>query len=485
MTTMTMKNRQLNHLAKISFASVLILVLVSCKSLRITSKEAVTTTPTNFNNSSDTSSAASIKWNAFFTDPNLVALIDSALHNNKELNITLQEINIAQNEVRARKGEYLPNLGVGVASGIEKVGEYTTRGANEKNDEIVEGKKNPEAIPDFMVGAFASWEIDIWKKLRNAKKSAYFRYLGSVDGKNYVMTNLIAEIANSYYELLALDNQLQIVQKNIEIQSNALEIVKQQKQAAQTTELAVKKFEAEVAHTKSMQFDIKQQIVVTENKINFLIGRFPQPIVRSTDIFLQTPAPIISTGIPSQLLANRSDIRQAENELAASKLDVKVAKAKFYPSFTLRAGAGFQSFNLKYFIQTPQSLLFSLMGDLIAPLVNRNAIKAEYYSANSKQIQAAFKYEQAIINGYVEVANQLSNTANLNESLKLRTEQVNALNASISIASNLFKSAEADYMEVLMTQRDALEAKFELVETKMNQLKTSVNLYKALGGGWK
>lgn len=469
----------------ILLAITLAVTLIGCKSLRVVSKDAVTATPSGFSNATDTISSADIKWNSFFTDPNLVALIDSALHNNKELNITLQEIQIAQNEVRARKGEYLPNLGVGIASGIEKVGEYTTRGANEKNDEIVEGKKNPEVVPDFMVGAFASWEIDIWKKLRNAKKSAYYRYLGSVDGKNWVMTNLIAEIADSYYELLALDNQLEIIKKNIEIQSDALEIVKQQKLAAQTTELAVKKFEAEVAHTKSLQYDIQQLIVVTENKINFLIGRFPQHITRSTDIFLQTPAPILTAGVPSQLLTNRSDVRQAENELVASKLDVKVAKAKFYPSLTLRAGVGFQSFNLKYFIQTPQSMLFNVLGDLIAPLVNRNAIKAEYYSANSKQIQAAYKYEQAIINAYVEVANQLSSSSNLTESLKLRTEQVNALNASISIASNLFKSAEADYMEVLMTQRDALEAKFELVETKMNQLKTSVNLYKALGGGWK
>lgn len=469
----------------ILLAITLAVTLIGCKSLRVVSKDAVTATPSGFSNATDTISSADIKWNSFFTDPNLVALIDSALHNNKELNITLQEIQIAQNEVRARKGEYLPNLGVGIASGIEKVGEYTTRGANEKNDEIVEGKKNPEVVPDFMVGAFASWEIDIWKKLRNAKKSAYYRYLGSVDGKNWVMTNLIAEIADSYYELLALDNQLEIIKKNIEIQSDALEIVKQQKLAAQTTELAVKKFEAEVAHTKSMQYDIQQLIVLTENKINFLIGRFPQHITRSTDIFLQTPAPILTAGVPSQLLTNRSDVRQAENELVASKLDVKVAKAKFYPSLTLRAGVGFQSFNLKYFIQTPQSMLFNVLGDLIAPLVNRNAIKAEYYSANSKQIQAAYKYEQAIINAYVEVANQLSSSSNLTESLKLRTEQVNALNASISIASNLFKSAEADYMEVLMTQRDALEAKFELVETKMNQLKTSVNLYKALGGGWK
>ena len=227
-----MKNNRTMKTTNILLAITLAVTLIGCKSLRVVSKDAVTATPSGFSNATDTISSADIKWNSFFTDPNLVALIDSALHNNKELNITLQEIQIAQNEVRARKGEYLPNLGVGIASGIEKVGEYTTRGANEKNDEIVEGKKNPEVVPDFMVGAFASWEIDIWKKLRNAKKSAYYRYLGSVDGKNWVMTNLIAEIADSYYELLALDNQLEIIKKNIEIQSDALEIVKQQKLAA-------------------------------------------------------------------------------------------------------------------------------------------------------------------------------------------------------------------------------------------------------------
>ncbi|TXI80392.1 MAG: TolC family protein, partial [Crocinitomicaceae bacterium] len=131
------------------------------------------------------------------------------------------------------------------------------------------------------------------------------------------------------------------------------------------------------------------------------------------------------------------------------------------------------------------SILFNLAGDLIAPLLNRNAIKAEFYSANSKQIQAAYKYEQTILNAYVEVYNQVSNISNLNESFALRKKQVDALSESVNIANKLFQSAEADYMEVLMTQRDALESRLDLIETKTEQLRATIQLYKALGGGWK
>src|SRR5690606_19595803 len=142
------------------------------------------------------------------------------------------------------------------------------------------GQKIPTVLPDMTIGLVASWEVDIWKKLRNSKKAAMRRYLASIEGKNFMVTHLVSEIANSYYELLALDNQLDIVKKNIEIQSNALGIVKLEKQATRVTELAVRKFEAEVFHTRSLQFDIQQQIIETENRINFLVGRFPQPVQR-------------------------------------------------------------------------------------------------------------------------------------------------------------------------------------------------------------
>lgn len=460
------------------------LVFSACKSLKVSAKEENTAVPESYYTSQDTVNSAQLKWKEYFTDENLTALIDTALANNQELNILLQEIQIAQNEVMARKGEYLPFVGAGLGAGVDKVGRHTSQGAADDVSEIAPGKATPEILPDYMFGVYASWEVDIWKKLRNAKKSAYNRFLGSVEGKNFMVTQLISEIANSYYELLALDNQLTIVKQNIEIQSNALEIVKLQKEATRATELAVRRFEAEVYHTRSLQFAIEQDIIETENRINFLLGRYPQPIARSSDDFLELMPDSVYVGIPSQLLVNRTDIRQAEYNLAASKLDVKVARAQFYPSFTINAGAGFRAFNPSFLVKSPESLIYSIAGELVAPLINRKAIKATYYNANAKQIQAVYSYEQTILNAYIEVANQVSNISNLEQSYDYQTKQVEALNESIDISTNLFKSARADYMEVLLTQRDALESKFELIETKKRLMNATVNVYRALGGGW-
>jgi len=441
-------------------------------------------TPASYNTSSDSTNIASIKWKEYFTDPYLAALIDTALQHNQELNITLQEIEISRNEIKARKGEYLPFVGIKGAAEVEKVGRYTSQGAGDATTEIKPGKEMPDPLPNYLVAAYATWEIDIWHKLHNATKAAVSRYLASVEGRNFMVTGLIAEIANSYYELLALDNQLIIVKQNIDIQNNALEIVKVQKEATRVTELAVRKFEAEVLKTRSLQYDIQQQITETENRINFLLGRYPQPIARNAEAFGKSLPATIHPGMPSQLLANRPDIKQAELELSAARLDIKVAKAQFYPSLGISAALGYEAFNPSYLLKTPKSLLYSIGGDLIAPLVNKNAIKAAYASANAKQIQAAYNYERSILNAYVEVANQLSKMQNLQKSYDLKSQQVAALSQSINISNDLFKSARADYMEVLLTQRDALESRFELIETQKEQMSALVNIYQALGGGW-
>ncbi|EIJ39272.1 MULTISPECIES: TolC family protein [Galbibacter] len=451
----------------------------------IKSMEADKSVPEQFKNqTTDSLNTAQIKWKEYFTDPYLDSLIGIALENNQELNITLQEIQIAKSEVRAKKGEYMPSIGLGAGAGLEKRARYTSLGANDATTDIKPGEEMPDPLPDFMLGAHASWEVDIWGKLHDAKKAAVSRYLSSVEGKNFVITNLIAEIANSYYELLALDNQLEIVKQNVAIQSNALRIVKLQKEAAKVTELAVRKFEAEVLHTKSLQFDIQQKITETENKINFLAGRYPQHIERDSKSFTELSPSMIHTGVPAQLLENRPDIRQAELELAASKLDVKVAKKRFYPSLDITAGIGYQAFDTKYLFTSPESLLYNVAGELTAPLINRSAIKATYYSANAQQIQAVYNYEQTVLNAYVEVANQLAKIDNIKQSYDLRSQEVAALTRSIDISNILFKSARADYMEVLLTQRDALESKFDLVETKMEQMSAMVEMYRALGGGW-
>lgn len=456
----------------------------ACKIPQVAQRSENKNVPTAFNNSTDTTNVANIKWRQFFNDKDLVNLIDTALKNNQELNITLQEIEIAKNEIRAKKGELLPSVGYRVGAGLEKVGRYTSSGAGDASTDITPGKEVPEVLPDFGFGLQAHWEADIWHKLRNAKKAALTRYLSTVEGKNFVVTNLVAEIANTYYELLAQDNQLEIVKRNIALQSDALELMKIQKQATRVTELAVRKFEAEVLNSKSLEFDIQQQITESENKINFLLGRYPQPIIRDKTSFIDLVPPTIQAGVPAQLLANRPDIKQAEYDLSAAKLDVKVAKAQFYPSLDISATLGYQAFNPSYLLRTPESLAYSLAGDLAGPLINRNAIKAEYLTANAKQLQAVFNYEKSILNGYMEVANQLSSIINLQKSYDLKSKQVQALTQSIEIANDLFKSTRADYFEVLMTQRDALQSKLELIETKKQQLNAVVNVYHALGGGW-
>jgi NodT family efflux transporter outer membrane factor (OMF) lipoprotein len=443
------------------------------------------TLPTTFQTTKDSTNSAQIKWNDFFVDKNLVSLIDSALKNNIDLLITLQDIEIARNNVRVKKGMILPTVNAGAGLGIEKVGLYTSQGAGDASAEITPGKIVPENLKDYKLGLNANWEVDIWKKLRNAKKGAVAKYLSSIEGKNFVISNLVAEISNAYYELLSLDNQLDIIRETIQLQKNALEIVKVQKQASVVTELAVKKFEAEVLNSQSMEYQILQQIKETENEINFLVGRFPQSVNRNKSSFA-TQIPIsIQEGIPSQLLKNRPDIRQAELELYAAKCDVKMAQAEFYPSLNISGSLGYNAFKASYLFTSPQSLMYSLAGELIAPLVNRSAIKAEFNNAKAMQIQAMYDYQKSILTGFTEVSNQLSNINNLEQQFNLKNKEVEAHLKSIEISNDLFKSAKADYFEVLMTQRDALASRLELMELRKQQLNATTNLYKALGGGWR
>ncbi|WP_140485471.1 TolC family protein [Flavobacterium sp. GSA192] len=461
------------------------LIFQSCVPAK-TTREVKNTLPDNFQNvvSKDTTNSAQIKWKTFFNDPQLAALIDTALVNNQELNIMLQQVDIAKNEIQARKGEYLPFVGIQAAAEVEKVGRYTSQGANDANTDIKPGEEFPEPLKNYKVGAFATWEVDVWKKLRNAKKAAVIEYLSSVEGKNFMVTNLIAEIADSYYELQALDNKLEILTQNLELQNNGLRTIRLQMQAAKATALGVKRLEAEVYKNTGELYSVKQEIIEAQNKLNFLIGRSPQAIQRDSEHFIDQKIDTVYSGIPSQLLTNRPDIRRAEYELQAAKLDTQVARANFYPSFTLRAGVGLESFKTKYLTTMPESLLYGLAGDMVAPLINRNAIKAQYYNANDKQLQAVFDYEKTVLNAHIEVLNGLSKIENLRKSYAQKEQQVAALKNSIEITNKLFSAARADYMEVLLTQRDALESRLQLVETKKDQMTARVNIYKSLGGGW-
>jgi NodT family efflux transporter outer membrane factor (OMF) lipoprotein len=469
---------------------VVVLLLAWGCSIPKLSVEANNYTPPAFSSVKDSSqiidstNTADIIWSDYFNDKNLVALIDTAISNNQELNILLQRINMSKTEVQARKGEYLPTLGGAIGGGVEKAGRYTRRGALEEDLEIAPDKAFPEPYPDLFVGVQASWEVDIWRKLRNSKDAAIQEYLSSIEGKNFVITELVSEVSRNYYTLLALDNQLKYIERNLNLQKNVLRILRQEKEAAKVTQLAVNRFEAQVLNTKNLQYEVKQEIVEVENHINFLMGRFPEPIERSSQEFTSITFDTIMTGVPSQLLINRPDIKKAEYELAAAKLDVKVARANFYPSLSIDAEAGIRAFN-PTFLFDPQSLAYSLAGDIVAPLINRKAIKAEYNRANAKQIAVIIEYEQSILNAFIEVKNEVSRIQNYSESYTTKAEEVRILNKSVQISNSLYASARADYMEVLMTQREALESQRELIDIKLEQLISKVELYQALGGGWR
>ena len=462
------------------------LMLQACGIPDLAIKNADTHLPDNYKQDlADQTNTANLKWKDFFEDPNLLSLIDIAIVNNKEVNMLLQRISVAENEIQARRGEYLPFVKLGAGAEGEKVGDFTRNGAVENSLQLKNGQAFPTLLGDYRFGLFSTWEIDVWKKLRNATQVAVLEYMATKEGKNFLVTNLVAEVAHSYYELIALDNQLENLQQNINVQQNGLEMVKQLQQFARTNKLAVKRYEAEVAKNQARQFEIKQQITVVENRINFLLGRTPQPIQRTATGFMDIKPKFINAGIPSQLLQNRPDIRKAELELAAAKLNIEVARANFYPAFGIKAGVGFDAFALKYLINTPESIAASIAGELVAPLVNKNAIIAEYKNSNAMQIQAAYEYEQSIINAYTEVANQMANIDNLDKNYHLKHKQVDALIQSIDVAKQLFLSARTDYLDVLLTQRDSLEAKKELIETKQKQINAMVDLYKSLGGGWQ
>jgi NodT family efflux transporter outer membrane factor (OMF) lipoprotein len=427
--------------------------------------------------------SSQLGWAQFFNDPTLHSLIAESLQGNQELKILAQEIRIANNEILARRGSLFPFVSLGTRAGIEKSSRFTRNGAVEESLEAAPGKGFPEPLPDFLVAADVSWEIDIWRKLRNARDAATLRYLGTRSGRNYVVTRLVSELAENYYELLALDNQLLTLQKTIDIQTKSLETARALKDAARGTELAVQRFQAEVQKNESLILLIQQKIVEAENRINFIAGRFPQPVERPSVEFLDLTLNALNVGIPSQQLLFRADIQQAEREVAAAGLDVRVARAQFFPSLVLTAGVGYQAFNTKYLFSSPESLIYGAAGGLVGPLINRAAIKADYMNANARQLQAIYDYQQTVLTAHIEVVNHLSTVENFGKSIEVKRRQLESLEASVDNATKLFQNARGEYIDVLLSQRDLMEARMDLIETKQKQLAAVISAYQALGGG--
>ena len=480
--TQTMQNKF------IFFSLYLLLgIFFGCKTTKTLEKPPLKAMPNAFLNehTSDSTNIAHTYWKDFFADSILISLIDTALKNNSDILTTFQKIEVAQSELKASQGALLPTVSASPTTSLRKFGLYTMDGAGNITTEIIPNKIVPINLPDYYLGLQASWEIDIWGKIRSKRDAALARYLASIEGKNAIVTTLIAEIAISYYELLKLDNGLDIIRNTIQSQENALAISIIQKEAAATNELAVKQFEAQVLNSKIMEQEILQQISTNENKINFLLGRFPQVIYREKSLFSKPLAAQISTGIPTDLLQNRPDIRQAELELVATRADVKAAKAAFYPALNISSGIGFQAFNPSFLFTSPQSIAYSMLGNLTAPLINRSAIKAQFNTAKSFQLEALYNYQKTILAGFMEVRNELVNFDNLQQISTLKSKEVAIQQSSIEIATELFKMGRANYLEVLAAQQNYFQSQISFLEIQRQQFISSISIYRLLGGGWK
>jgi multidrug efflux system outer membrane protein len=427
-------------------------------------------------------SAASISWRHFFSDPYLVSLIERALASNQEFNIAIQDIQIAANEVKERQSEYLPKVGLGAGGSYVRPSDNTQEGVLDK----ISGRefRNPDF--NLNLGPSLSWEVDIWKRLRNAKEAARLRMIAQYEARNYLISRLVTEIARNYYELMALDTTLKILDENISIQEAAFKKMQLLKRYAKTNQLAVNRFEAQLLKTKSQRFETSQKIVEKENQLKYLSGIYDDaPILRHSDQFMTMPVDELQTGVPAQLLENRADIRQAEASITAAKLNLKSVKAQLYPNVTIRAGTGFSGFSPALLFHAPQSLLYNAMGDVMLPLINRKAIIARIQTADALQTQAVLTYEQTLLKAYTDVLNQVSNIRNMQQAFDKKKGEVVILDESIVTANSLFKYAKATYIEVLLVQEEKLSAEQELVEVKMNLVGSRVNLYRALGGGWR
>ncbi len=437
------------------------------------------TLPDAFSGADAAPTAAAASWRELFTEPELVALIEATLAGNRELAIQSQEAWIADYRALERSGEYIPRLDGFVGAGIEKVGETTSQGAADEANDV------PEHLADFRFGLAASWEVDLWRRMRNLTDAARLRALGSREGRQLTVTALVAEVAASYYELTALDAQRATLERNIAVQTDALELMRIEKQAARVTELAVQRFEAEVLRNQSLLFELQQRATETENRLHLLAGRPPEPISRvALDAALPDALPL-GAGVPTELLENRPDVRRAELLLEAAELDVAAARARFYPSLSVESRLGYESYRANRLLHTPASLLYDLAGGLVAPLLNRRALTAEYWTTIAEQWIATLQYEQTVLQAYYEVANQISSVANLRETSDRLGRQVALLQAAIETSTVLFRSARADYVEVLLTRREALDAELERVEVLLRQRLARVQLYRALGGGWR
>jgi len=429
----------------------------------------------------DSLNMANVSWTKMFTDSTLQGYIEEALDNNIDIRIALQQIIAAEAYVKQGKAGYLPTINGNATftrSYFSKNGQLGLQLGNSNG-----GSGIGNYIDNYEVSGNLSWEADIWGKIRSQKRAFDASYLQSIAAHQAVKTRLIANIASTYYQLLTLDEQIRITEETIENRENSLETTKALKEAGNLTEVGVKQTEAQLYTARGILIDLKNEERLLENTFSILLGEAPIQIKRS-DLEDQEISTELNIGVPVQLLRNRPDVIAAEYDLVNAFELTNVAKSNFYPSLTLTATGGFQALEAGDLFNA-NSLFANIVGGLAQPILNGRRIRTEYEVSQAQQEQARLEFRRAILTASKEVSDALYSYDAATNKIEVKQKEYKAYGLATEYSEELLNNGLANYLEVLTARENALNSSLDLSNAKYNQLKAVVDLYEALGGGWK
>ncbi|WP_281980750.1 efflux transporter outer membrane subunit [Tenacibaculum mesophilum] len=420
----------------------------------------------------DSISMADVSWKDMFTDAHLKEYIDEGLQNNLDIRVAIQQMAAAEAYMKQGKAGYLPTLSVGAKATHQELA---------KNSQF--GSFFNGSIDQYEITGNLSWEADIWGKIRSNKRAGKAAYLQSVAAHQAVKTQLVSAIATTYYQLVALDAQLEITEQTIETRESSVNTIKALKEAGQVNQVAVDQNIAQYNNAKALKVDLEASIFKTENALNLLLGR-TSVVVKRSKLSQQELDVTIKLGIPTILLRNRPDVMAAEYGLINAFEMTNVAKSNFYPSLTLTATGGFQSLDLDELLSA-NSLFANIIGGLTQPIFNQRKIKTQHDVAKAQQEQALLSFKKTLLTAGNEVSNALFDYNAETEKFEYRQNEVEALRRAETNSEELLKNGYANYLDLLTARERVLNAEINVINNKLNQLLSTVNIYKALGGGWK
>lgn len=446
-------------------------LLLSCNSTRHFHKETVDTEGLYGDSvANDSVTIADTPWEELFTDPYLQDLISEGLDNNPDLQIAVYRVMEAEAYFSQSKASFYPTLDVG----------GTAAYVRNSKDLYPAGPRDYE---DYQLAAQASWEVDIWGKLRSSKRAAYGDLLASDAGKKAVQTRLVANIASTYYTLMALDDQIAITRQTVKNYIDLVETMKALKENGQVTGAAVVQTEANRYAAEVTIPDLEQQIRETQNTLCILLGRTPGNIERGS-LEDQGKTSLLQTGVPSQLLENRPDVMQAEYQVMSAFEMTNNARSYFYPALTITASTGFESSRLHELLD-PDQFIANVLGSLSAPIFNKRNNVTRLKVAKAQKEEALISLRNTLLTAGQEVNNALGSYESAGKKMVLRLEELRSLQLSVEYTEELLTYGSANYTEVLTARQSLLAAQLNDVNDRLQQLNAMVSLYRALGGGWK